>query len=104
MCGRVPGLPPVPWQLLQGASELSRSGSVVPSIASANADRGLRLEVGAAARLLLRAGTPGATAATAAEHAAEDVAEVEALGATRGATAEAAGNPPGNPPPNPPPA
>src|SRR4051795_12462712 len=32
MCGRVPGLPPVPEQVGQGASELSRMLIVVPSI------------------------------------------------------------------------
>src|SRR3954454_16816682 len=34
MCGLVPGLPPVPLQSGQGASEVSRSEIVTPSIAS----------------------------------------------------------------------
>ena len=36
MCGRVPGLPPVPWQVAHAASEVSRSEIVTPSRASTN--------------------------------------------------------------------
>ena len=36
MCGLVPGLPPVPLQSGQGASEVSRSEIVTPSVASVN--------------------------------------------------------------------
>ena len=34
MCGLVPGFPPVPWQSGQAASDVSRSDTVTPSIAS----------------------------------------------------------------------
>ena len=36
MCGRVPGLPPVPWHVGHAASEVSRSDTVTPSSASVN--------------------------------------------------------------------
>ena len=108
MCGLVPGLPPVPWQSGQGASEVSRRLIVTPSIASVkpivavvstSAPRTRR------ARWVLR--RRAAAAEEVAEHVAEaaasaaavaqQVVDVEAAGAAAGAAeaaAEAAEPPP----------
>ena len=79
--GLVPGLPPVPEQSGHGASELSRSEMVTPSIASV---KPMVVVVSTSAPLRGRVGLLGAAAAeAAAEEVAEHVAE-PAAGAAAG--------------------
>ena len=103
MCGRVPGLPPVPEQVGQGASELSRRLIVVPSIAASNGDRRLGLHVGpAGGSRRARAVAEAATAATAAvEQVAEQVGDVEVPAAPPPPWPKPPGKPPKPPAPAP---
>ena len=81
MCGLVPGLPPVPEQSGQGASEVSRSEMVTPSMASVKL---IVAEVSTSGPFAA-GGAPAGRRRAAAEQVAEHVAEAAAAA---GAVAE----------------